>query len=102
MSYAGYNVNAYLFHTTRHEQSRPNQKTTKTGVFTHGQNGMYHYGRIEDIYELTFHGCIDIKSVIFKCLWFDPELTRWTPNLGLVEIRSDSVLPGDDVYIVAQ
>ena len=27
---------------------------------------------------------------------------RRTPNLGLVEIRQSSVLPGDDVYIVAQ
>jgi hypothetical protein len=63
---------------------------------------MDYYGRIEDIYELTFHGCKDIKSVIFKCHWFDPEVTRRTPNLGLVEIRQDSVLPGDDVYIVAQ
>jgi len=63
---------------------------------------MDYYGRIEDIYELTFHGCKDIKSVIFKCHWFDPEVTRRTPNLGLVEIQQDSVLPGDDIYIVAQ
>ena len=27
---------------------------------------------------------------------------RRTPNLGLVEIRQSSVLPGDDVYIMAQ
>jgi hypothetical protein len=30
------------------------------------------------------------------------EVTRRTPNLGLVEIQHDSVLPGEDVYIVAQ
>ena len=27
---------------------------------------------------------------------------RWTPNLGLVKIWQSSILPGDDVYIVAQ
>jgi hypothetical protein len=29
-------------------------------------------------------------------------MRRTYSNLGLVEIRQDSVLPGDDVYIVAQ
>jgi hypothetical protein len=41
--------------------------------------------------------------VIFKCHWFDPQVTRQThSNPGIVEIRQDSTLPGDDVYIVAQ
>jgi hypothetical protein len=41
--------------------------------------------------------------VIFKCHWFDPQVTRQThSNLGIVKIRQDSTLPGDDVYIVAQ
>ena len=44
-----------------------------------------------------------LNPVVFKCHWFDPEVTRRTySNLGLVEIWQDSVLPGDDVYIVAQ
>ena len=49
-----------------------------------------------------FPGCKPLNPVIFKCHWFDPEVVRRTPNLGLVEIRQSSVLPGDDVYIVAQ
>jgi hypothetical protein len=41
--------------------------------------------------------------VIFKCHWFDPQVMRRThSNLGIVEIRQDSTLPGDNVYIVAQ
>jgi hypothetical protein len=101
-SFTGYDVNGYHFHTTRHEQSRPNRRTTNTGVFMPGLDGVEYYGRIEEIYELTFHGCKPLNPVIFKCHWFDPEVTRRTPNLGLVEIRQSSVLPGDDVYIVAQ
>jgi hypothetical protein len=41
--------------------------------------------------------------VLFKCHWFDPQVTRRThSNVGIVKIRQDSTLPGDDVYIVAQ
>jgi hypothetical protein len=81
---------------------RPNRKTTNSGVFTPGTDGRDYYGRVEEIYEITFPGSIKARPVIFKCHWFDPEVTRKTPNLGLVEIRQDSVYPRDDVYIVAQ
>ena len=102
-SFTGYDVNGYRFHTTNYEQSRPNQITTSTGVFMPGQDGVDYYGRIDEIYELKFHGSKALDPVIFKCHWFDPEVTRQTYyNLGLVKIRQDSVLPGDDVYIVAQ
>jgi len=102
MSFTGYDVNGYRFHTTRHEQSRPNRRTTNTGVFTPALDGLDYYGRVEEIYELTFHGRKHLNPVIFKCHWFDPKKIRRTPNLGLVEIRQDSKYPGDDVYIVAQ
>jgi len=54
MSFTGYDVNGYRFHTTRHEQSRPNRRTTNTGVFTPALDGLDYYGRVEEIYELTF------------------------------------------------
>jgi hypothetical protein len=101
-SFTGYDINGYRFHTTRHEQSRPNRRTTNTGVLTPGLDRVEYYGRIEEIYELTFHGCKPLNPVIFKCHWFDLEVTRRTPNLGLVEIWKSSVLLGDDIYIVAQ
>jgi hypothetical protein len=66
MSFAGYDVNGYHFHTTRHEQRRPNQRTTNTEVFMPGQNGVEYYGKIKEIYELAFHGCKDLNPVIFK------------------------------------
>ena len=49
-----------------------------------------------------FHGCKPLNPIIFESHWFDPEVVRRTPNLGLVKIQQSSVLPGDDVYIVAQ
>jgi len=101
-SFGGYDVNGYRFHTTGYEQSRPNRRTTNTGVFVPGDDGLEYYGRIEEIYELTFHGSKPLKPVIFKCHWFDPQAVRRTPNLGPVEIQQSSVYPGDDVYVVAQ
>ena len=82
-----YDVNGYRFHTMRYEQSRPNQRTTNTGIFTPGQDGVEYYGRVEEIYELKFHGYVLLTPVIFKCHWFDPTLTRHTPSVGLVEIQ---------------
>ena len=62
-----YDVNGYRFHTMTYEQSRPNRRTTNTGVFTPGQDGVEYYGRVEKIYELKFHGSVPLTPVIFKC-----------------------------------
>ena len=101
-SYTGYDVNGYRFHTSSYEQTRPNRKTTNSGVFTQGTDELDYYGKVEEIYELSFHGAKPLQPVIFKCHWFDPRVTRRTPQLGLVEIRQDSVYTQDDVYIVSQ
>ena len=52
-----------------------------------GTDGVDYYGRIEEIYELSFRGSTNLYPVIFRCHWFDPGVTRKTPHLGLVEIR---------------
>ena len=101
-SFTGYDVNGYRFHTTSYEQIRPKRKTTNSGVCTPGADGLDYHGRVEEIYELSFHGDEPLKPVMFKCHWFNPRSTRRTPHLGLVEIREDSIYPGKDVYIVAQ
>ena len=101
-SFGGYDVNGYRFDTTRHEQGRPNRRTTNTGLFVPGDDGLKYYGRVEEIYKLTFHCSKPLKPVIFKCHWFDPQAARRTPNLGLVEIQQSSVYPGEDVYVVTQ
>jgi hypothetical protein len=65
-------VNGYRFHTT----SWPNRKTSCSGVFTPRLDEVKYYGRIEEIYELNFHGSKPLTPVIFKCHWFDPKVTR--------------------------
>ena len=79
--------------STQRDMSRVSRRTTNTGVFTSGQDGVEYYGRVEEIYELKFYSSVPLTPVIFKCYWFDPTLTRHTPNVGLVEIRHDSTLP---------
>jgi hypothetical protein len=101
--YSGYDVNGYRFCTTNYDKSWPNWKTTCSGVFTPGLDDVDYFGQIEEIYELNFYGSKPLTPVIFKWYWFDPQVTRRThSNLGIVEIRQDSTLPGDNVYIVAQ
>jgi hypothetical protein len=74
-----------------------------SGVLTLGLDEVDYFGRIKKIYELNFHGSKHVTLMIFKCHWFDPQVTRQTySNLGIIEIRQDSTLLGDDVYIVVQ
>ena len=65
-SFTSYDVNVYLFHTASYEQSQPNKKTTNSGVFTSVTDGLDYYGRIEEIYELSFYGAKPFNPVIFK------------------------------------
>jgi hypothetical protein len=86
--FSGYITNGYRFRTTSYDQSWPNKKITCFGVFMPGFDEVEYYGRIEEIYELNFYGSKPFTLLIFKCQWFDPEVTRQThSNLGLVKIR---------------
>jgi hypothetical protein len=104
-SYNVYDVNGYHFQMTKYEEQRPNRRTINNGVRTLSSfDGVDYYGRLEEIYELEYHGCKPLKPVIFKCHWFDPSASamRQNKNLGLVKIKQSSVYPGHNVHIVAQ
>jgi hypothetical protein len=82
-----YDVNGYHFHTTSYDQSRPNQKTTCSTVFTTDHDEVEYYRRIEEIYELNFLVSKPLTPVIFRCLWFDLDVTRQThSSIRLVKI----------------
>jgi hypothetical protein len=100
-SFTVYDVNGYRFRTRGYEESRPQQKTTCSGVCTPGNDKKNYYGIVEEIYELEFRGGSSLKPVVFKCHWFDPNVMREDLKIGLTEIRQDSKYNGDDVYIVA-
>jgi hypothetical protein len=53
-----------------------------------GLDEVKYYGRIEEIYELNFHGFKPLTPMIFKSHWFHREVTRRAhSNLGLVKIQ---------------
>jgi hypothetical protein len=60
-----------------------------------------YYNIVEEIFELNFGKDLGCKPVVFKCHWFDPEVTKKDLKIGQVDIRQDSKYEGDDVYIVA-
>jgi len=66
-SFTVYDVNGYRFHTRNYEQSRPNQKTTNTGVRTLGTDERNYYDIVEEIYELNFECHKASNQVVFKC-----------------------------------
>jgi hypothetical protein len=59
--YDKYDVNGHRFHTERHQKSRPNAKTVNTGVFTKGKDSTVYYGRLHDVYQVTF----DVYALLF-------------------------------------
>jgi hypothetical protein len=101
--YEMYDVNGYRFRTRDHEDTRPNRRTTNTGVMTVCNKTEY-YGVLEEIFELKWTRVVRKapKAVIFKCHWFDPDHYRRPPGVGLVEINRERSLDCPDVYSVAQ
>ena len=61
-SFTSYDVNGYCFHTASYEQSWFNKKTTNSRVVMSGTDGLDYYGRIEEIYELSFYGSKPLKG----------------------------------------
>jgi len=80
-------VNGYRFRTRAYEESQANLKTTCSEVRTPDTDEKDYYGTVEEIYELKFKGAKTFNPVVFKCHWFDPDVSRTTPELGQVEIR---------------
>ena len=77
MKYEKYDVNGFRFHTETHQKGQANPKTINTGVFTRGASSgadaFDYYGRLENVYELTFNRTnVQLNLIVFKCHWFDP------------------------------
>ncbi|XP_037425664.1 uncharacterized protein LOC119291055 [Triticum dicoccoides] len=63
--YSGYIINGFRFHTISHETGHVTQNS---GVVNLAENGVSYYGRLSDIFELSYK---DYKVVFFKCDWYD-------------------------------
>jgi hypothetical protein len=101
--YEKYDVNGCRFHMEFHQKNQPNPKIINTGVWTKGADDTDYYGRLENIYDLTFNLTnIELKLVVFRCHKFDPHGgQRSTPSIGLVEVRPSTTYSGADIFIMA-
>ena len=103
MKYEKYDVNGFRFHTETQQKGHANPIKVNTGVFTRGADDLDYYGRLENVYELTFNRMnVQLNLVVFKCHWFDPkDGQRSTPSIGLVEVRPSTTYSRADVFVVA-
>jgi hypothetical protein len=70
VTYQGYNINGYMFYT---EQQYKKSTYQNSGVHVDaydvmGQDKNMYYGKIQEIWELDFHG---FKIPLFYCNWVD-------------------------------
>uniref|UniRef100_A0A8R7QAS1 DUF4216 domain-containing protein n=1 Tax=Triticum urartu TaxID=4572 RepID=A0A8R7QAS1_TRIUA len=63
--YSGYVINNFRFHTMSHESGHVTQNS---GVVNIAENGVRYYGRLSDIFKLSYN---DYKVVFFNCDWYD-------------------------------
>jgi hypothetical protein len=86
--YSRYDVNGYHFCITNYDQSRPNRKTTCSGVFTPSLDDVDYFGRIEEIYELNFYGSKPLTPVIVMMR----VMIRLTPtNMKIIFNRCNAI-----------
>ena len=102
-SFNSYDVNGYRFHTMGYEQSWSNRRTTNTGVFTPGQDGIDYYGRLLEIYELQFYGSVPHYYRSSYLSWFQRAICPGfgtgirLPGQKLWRLLSRVVEPGQNV-----
>ncbi|XP_013654353.2 uncharacterized protein LOC106359158 [Brassica napus] len=63
----------YCFHTHSHGQDK---RTQHYGVQVRGTTDTDYYGLIEEIMMVEYSGSVGLKSMVFKCKWFDTIVGR--------------------------
>jgi hypothetical protein len=65
VTYSGYIINGFRFHTLSREAAR---FTQNSGVVNIAEDGVNYFGRLSNIVELSY---TNYKVVLFKCEWYD-------------------------------
>jgi hypothetical protein len=104
-SYGQCDVNGFRFLSAPFEVAHPRAAIVNSGVVTRaiyeqGQEINY-YGIIQRILEFSFAGDKELKVVIFICNWFDSIHGIRHNKYGMVEIKHNAKLPGNDDFILA-
>jgi hypothetical protein len=105
ISYDRYDGNDFHFQSAPFEVACPRAATVNSGVVTmaineQGQEINY-YGIIQHILEFSFAGDKELKVVFFVCKWFNRIYGIRHNKYGMVEIKHNAKLPGNDDFILA-
>jgi hypothetical protein len=65
MTYSGYIINGFRFHTLSREDAR---LTQNSGVVNIADDEVNYFGRLSNIVELSY---ANYKVLLFKCEWYD-------------------------------
>ncbi|KAG7548000.1 putative transposase Ptta/En/Spm plant [Arabidopsis suecica] len=84
-SWPMYYTRGYHFHTHGHGKDK---RTQNYGVCVRGTTKKDYYGLIEEIIMIDYHGAVGLKTIIFKCRWFDTTEGRGmrTHPSGIVDV----------------
>ncbi|XP_044447176.1 uncharacterized protein, partial [Triticum aestivum] len=92
--YSGYVINGFRFHTMSHDSGHVTQNS---GVVNIAENGVRYYGRLTDIFELSYN---DYKVVFFNCDWYDVyhKVGIQTDEFGFILVnKSRKIHTGDQL-----
>jgi hypothetical protein len=82
------------------------EQPVNSGVVTRAINEqgqeINYYGIIQQILEFSFAGDKELKVVFFVCKWFDSIHGIRHNKYGMVEIKHNTKLPGNDDFILAR
>lgn len=63
----------YKFHTYDHGKHK---KTMNYGVCVRGSVDSEFYGLINEIFMIEYHGAVNLRTIVFRCTWFDQTIGR--------------------------
>ena len=93
-----YFTRGFTFHT--YEYGR-HQTTSNYGICVKGETDLY--GILHEIIEVEFLGLLKLKSILFKCEWFDPVMNRGVQvsKFVVVDVNSGRRYKKFELFILA-
>lgn len=104
-SHTRYDVNGFRFRSAPFEAARPRAATCNSGVMVRatddeGRESNY-YGIIQKILEFKFIGNKELKLFFFVCDWFEPNRGVRENQYGMVEVKHNQKLKGNENWVLA-
>ena len=106
MSFSGYIVKGYRFHTKGHSSNRAkdNSGVCIKGTYF-GTEEEDFFGVLDEVLELHYPGPSIKRTVVFNCTWFETSGhggSRVHRKLNIVEVKKSIKMHTTDTYVLAQ